>query len=482
MATVASSMRPMVTFADALPTRRSSSSSSSNGDANAAAAREKERQAKSTNGCPVYGCVLLPRDIFYDKLSQRALESLREAKEEEEAKQHAEGGGVSDSVSTGTTSSTTSEQAAQSALTEMLMAGDDDMATLTLIGYKGGDPNEQINQDRAFVISPYKFCDDEEDDDADAAAAAVVANQQQPPPQQPQRLMGVFDGHAHLGERVSEYSVQQVPKLLASKLNEYRAAIRDVSQDTTTIIERCLEETFEEIDQRAPAYPSGGCTATVVLQLGHMVFVANAGDSVSFLVVHKPSTNETEVVYMTREDKPDLPDERERVERMGGRVYIPDRPGSTPRVIYFDKSTGSQSGLAMSRSIGDWDAGRVGVIPNPIVNVIDLNDIVQQYSLQHEKDDVHIFAVSASDGMMDFLDTDTISTVMAAALFEDDSDHPLTACERLISIAAASWQRAKEGRYRDDIAIAVSKLRTPPAPAASTSSNKQTTTAKQEEL
>jgi serine/threonine protein phosphatase PrpC len=178
--------------------------------------------------------------------------------------------------------------------------------------------------------------------------------------------------------------------------------------------------------------------------------------------VYRPATsNETEIIYMTREDKPDLPDERARVERMGGRVYIPDRVGSTPRVIYYDRSTGSQSGLAMSRSIGDWDAGRVGVIPSPIVDVVDLDQVVEKYSNGKDDDDVHIFAVSASDGMMDFLDSETIASVLAASLFDENSDHPLTACERLISIAAASWQRAKEGRYRDDIALAVSKLRTP---------------------
>jgi serine/threonine protein phosphatase PrpC len=425
MATVAS-IRPMVAFAEATT-------------------REKERNARSTNGtCPVYGCVLLPRDIFYDTLSQRALNQLRAAKEEEEEREY-------DSVGASTTDSSSEaaslkhqQEVSEQALKELIMSGDEDMATLTLIGYKGGDPNQQINQDRAFVIAPFSFCDEQD-------------KPQKNNEHYEQRLMGVFDGHAHLGERVSEYSVQQVPKLLAHKLNANRDEIAN-----DDVVRKCLEETFEEVDQRAPAYPSGGCTATVVLQLGSQVYIANAGDSVSFLVVHRPTTNETEIIYMTREDKPDLPDERDRVERMGGRVYIPNRAGSTPRVIYYDRSTGSQSGLAMSRSIGDWDAGRVGVIPSPIVDVVDLEEVVKKFSNGKDDDDVHVFAVSASDGMMDFLDSETIASVLAAALFNENSDHPLTACERLISIAAASWQRAKEGRYRDDIALAVSKLRTPP--------------------
>ena len=33
------------------------------------------------------------------------------------------------------------------------------------------------------------------------------------------------------------------------------------------------------------------------------------------------------------------------------------------------------SGLAMSRSIGDWDAGEVGVIPDPLIDILDVKEI-----------------------------------------------------------------------------------------------------------
>ena len=29
----------------------------------------------------------------------------------------------------------------------------------------------------------------------------------------------------------------------------------------------------------------------------------------------------------------------------------------------------------MSRSIGDWDAGEVGVIPDPMIDILDMNEI-----------------------------------------------------------------------------------------------------------
>jgi hypothetical protein len=78
-------------------------------------------------------------------------------------------------------------------------------------------------------------------------------------------------------------------------------------------------------------------------------------------------------------------------------------------------------------------------------------------------DDVYIFAVSATDGMMDFLDAQSIAQTLAPSLFDENGTHVLTACEMLISAAASGWQRAKQGRYRDDIAIAVSTIRIPPS-------------------
>lgn len=132
-------------------------------------------------------------------------------------------------------------------------------------------------------------------------------------------------------------------------------------------------------------------------------------------------------------------------------------------------------------------AGKVGVIPDPIVDVIDIPNVVEAnlddasenmcvvidengdmnmepcHQVGGGVDDVHVFAVSATDGMMDFMDAQTIASTLGPSLFSEKNEtHVLTACEMLISAAASEWQRAKQGRYRDDIAIAVSTIRIPP--------------------
>ena len=396
--------------------------------------------------CPPYGCPLLPRDMYFDEDAKRALKVIRFNSA------HAAPYDDGDVVEIDLDSS--------QALELLKNAGGKDRATLTLIGYKGGDLKEQINQDRAFVISPYFVQQTEDHDNSDTKQSTI-------------RLMGVFDGHAKLGELVSEYTVTTLPKLLSTKLE---TIIAESKVDTLqTAVQKALIETFIELDKTAPAEKSGGCTASVVLQLGKDAYVANAGDSRSLIATFNKATSEVKIVYITREDKPDLPEERSRVESMGGQVYVPTpdriRMGASSRVLYVDPVTGGTNGLAMSRSIGDWAAGEKGVIPDPTVDVIDIEKLINGNEecaasaenaaggeLSQCRGDIEVFAVSATDGLLDFMNVNDIANTIATSLYVDDGPHPLSACESLITTAASAWWQAKNGQYRDDIAIAVSKL------------------------
>jgi len=442
--------------------------------------------SKKKSGCPFYGCPLKPIDVHYntDDLKQ-ALAELRNDKR-------------LNVVATG-------------AARMLSSSATDQHVTLTLIGYKGGTLESQINQDRSVIVSPYTvYPIPANDENAESSAPGEEKDKENKspndlnPPEKPlspgiesflkldRTLLGAFDGHAPLGEKVSEYTATELPKLLATKLTSKAAAAASetlTEKQQVEITKDALIETFVELDGSVPADPSGGCTATVILHQGTKVYVANAGDSRSFVVAYRPSTNNVTITYISREDKPDLPDERARVEAAGGQVYIPAR--GTSRVVYHDALTGAPTGLAMSRSIGDWEAGKMGVIPNPIVDVLDTQALVAQILMEdagdvadtdayqvdtlgsivgvssdyegRPDDDVYLFAVSATDGMMDYLAAPEIARVLAHALFDEAGAHPVTAAEHLIFAAANAWQQAKQGRYRDDIAIAAAAIRWPPA-------------------
>jgi len=447
--------------------------------------------------CPLYGCPFLPMDVHYDEEVKAQLENMRKNSSNQDEK----GGDSEDGKVRAMLKSSGSEKA----------------ATLTLVGYKGGRLEDQINQDRALALAPYLYrnispstSDGGESVSDSPADAGPVA-----------RLIGAFDGHAKYGERVSEYVTRTLPALLGSKLAD-RDATSSAEDDAGEAdrrrrdhdVGKILRDTFLELDATSPAHPSGGCTASAVLQLGTRIYVANAGDSRSFVGVHvAPPPGRggdkkaiTAIVYGTREDKPHLSTERYRVEHMGGTVYLPngfsDTGKGTTRVLYTDPTTGSTSGLAMSRSIGDWDAGAVGVIPDPLIDILDTNEIkkrvvaklneacnkdVEEVEIDpasgesspsaagcvtYTESDVKIFAISATDGLLDYLPVNAIANHVAKGLYdtaaaineegegvdEKQTTHPLLVCEDLIYAAAQGWQDDKKGRYRDDIAIAVADL------------------------
>ena len=138
-------------------------------------------------------------------------------------------------------------------------------------------------------------------------------------------------------------------------------------------IVKALNETFVEVNNNgAPSFFLGGSTASVSLRWGSKLYMANAGDSQTNLVssfMHSPSSSKVE--YRTRRDKANLPEEKERILKMGGKIHL-NANGFDPRVIVHSNAAKETIGLAMSRSIGDWDFKKFGVISEPIIDVIDL--------------------------------------------------------------------------------------------------------------
>jgi serine/threonine protein phosphatase PrpC len=343
--------------------------------------------------CPSYGCSMLPRDIVFDEKARKGLQKV--SRDDDDG------------------------------LEELKESGNENHATLTLIGYKGGELTDQINQDRYFVVSPFM---------------------------KSFHLSGVFDGHGNLGEVVSEFAVTETPKRLADKLGRLK------SLDDDNAIVQALKDTFVEIDRDVPTNGIGGCTASVVLQIGTKVYVANAGDSISMVATFDKVNKKVDLLFVSREDKPHLQDERARIESMGGSVWIPrNLEEESSRVIFVDPKTGYQSGLAMSRSIGDWDM--TGAIAEPLVEVVDLSKLRCISDESNESCTTSsVFVISATDGMMDYIQPSDIAASFASGLIQEDGPHPLNVAEDLIHLASRGWDKDMQGEYRDDIAVVASRL------------------------
>ncbi|KAG7366498.1 protein phosphatase 2C [Nitzschia inconspicua] len=262
----------------------------------------------------------------------------------------------------------------------------------------------KTNQDRGGIAFPYGNC----------AKTALFA---------------VYDGHGHGGELVSQYALHEVQRLL------------EKHEDFNTNIEKAFKDTFTRVDSSLkdecliePLY--AGTTACVALLRDKQLVLSNVGDSRSVLAKRKGDSYEA--IDLTQDQNPDLPQERERIEGMGGFVSPPPEPGLSARVWLDEKCT--QIGLAMARSIGDHAVKPIGVIAEPVVTF---------HEVQPEDD----FVILATDGVWEFISSSEAVKIVSKNL----SNGSTKACRALIEAAAARWHD-EEGEYRDDITAIIIRL------------------------
>lgn len=229
---------------------------------------------------------------------------------------------------------------------------------------------------------------------------------------------------------MSQYALHEVQRLL------------EKHEDFNSNIEKAFKETFIKVDSALkdecliePLY--AGTTACVALLRQNQLVLSNVGDSRAVLARKKGDC--WEAINLTQDQNPDLPEERERIEDMGGFVSPPPEPSLSARVWLDEMCT--QIGLAMARSIGDHAVKPIGVISEPVVSF---------HELQPEDD----FVILATDGVWEFL-----SSVEAVEIVSENLSKGSTkACRSLIEAAAARWHD-EEGEYRDDITAIIIRLR-----------------------
>ena len=206
-------------------------------------------------------------------------------------------------------------------------------------------------------------------------------------------LVMLLDGHGQEGDLLADYVREMLPQRLAEKLNSQPCCQSD------EWIQQQLNETFLEVNEEAPPMSAlrGGCTASITLRIDSKLYFANAGDSRTILVNYQNPQN-APIIYMTRFDKAHLPDERARIESMGGSIHTPKDHPNGSRVIAFSVSNIPHEpiGLAMSRSIGDWEWKPGGVIAEPITKTVDVAFVEGVAS------DSKLLLLAASDGVWDY--------------------------------------------------------------------------------
>eukprot|EP00826_Nyctotherus_ovalis_P066652 TRINITY_DN9878_c0_g1_i9.p1 TRINITY_DN9878_c0_g1~~TRINITY_DN9878_c0_g1_i9.p1 ORF type:complete len:446 (-),score=94.89 TRINITY_DN9878_c0_g1_i9:875-2212(-) len=266
-------------------------------------------------------------------------------------------------------------------------------ATMTMMGKLITNPNKK-NQDARLIIKDFnsvKNC----------------------------YLLAVLDGHGHFGHLVSHYVKQRLPLNLELLLPSPAQTVAVEHK----VLEEAVKKTNEDLLASKINVMFSGTTLVAVLLAGDRLICANVGDSRA--VVGKLRNSQWTAHAISRDHKPDSPQEYERIINSNGRVQSYMSTNGTPlgpkRVWKKDENV---PGLAMSRALGDRSASEAGVICTP--------EIVEK---QLDKEDKLL--VLASDGVWEHMENEEAVEIVGN-YWERNS--PKDAVERLVREARARWE------------------------------------------
>ena len=149
-----------------------------------------------------------------------------------------------------------------------------------------------------------------------------------------------------------------------------------------------------------------GTTLCSALILGNILYLINIGDSRAILGTYNSRINKWKTTQLTVDHKPNNPNENRRIIFYNGRIErhkneFGDEVG--PYRVYGKDSDSNSQGLTMSRSIGDLESKKYGVIYDPEIF---------KYELK-ENDKV---IVIASDGLWDQLKNEEVMEIIGECL------------------------------------------------------------------
>ena len=239
---------------------------------------------------------------------------------------------------------------------------------------------------------------------------------------------GVFDGHGLQGHFVSQAIKQFLTNCSYFDFNTQPMILSVFSSLSNNINN---SKYFDSMDS--------GSTVILVHINSKKIISINCGDSRAILITKKNNSNylnrrANNIIELSRDHKPDLPEEKMRIERSGGRV---DKIfGMGPYRVWFKNE--DFPGLAMSRSIGDKLAHRVGVSDIPEI---------KEFNIEENSP---LAIVLASDGVWEFMSNEEVSDIVYR--FEDNKDASICA-KKIVERARQTWE--KTGYAIDDITCVV---------------------------
>jgi serine/threonine protein phosphatase PrpC len=246
-------------------------------------------------------------------------------------------------------------------------------------------------------------------------------------------IFGVLDGHGPSGHYISKFAAQFIQNYIVNnpeiknltKLESIYLKLKEnnyqIIKQSFTLIDRQLEsQSFESL--------GSGTTCILVVQVGRNVICANVGDSRAVAVFDEDTDNnlsQLNVTPLSIDYKLEIPEERNRIIMAGGAVeQAKNSLGIRMGPLRIFTPGKDYPGLAMSRSIGDLEGKKYGIIAEPGIIEFNVNESTK-------------YIVLCSDGVWEFLSNEQVKEIGRGFYL---NNNPNGYVEELLKLSVKEWE------------------------------------------
>lgn len=271
-----------------------------------------------------------------------------------------------------------------------------------------------------------------------------------------------MDGHGSEGHLVSDFVKNQIKEYFNNKkiyainnknkefsFNKFGISFEiydKLKHNNYELIKNFYEYTNKKLSDTEFDINFSGTTCIMVFKIGKKIICSNVDDSRAILVERKlifeektnSILNKYEIIELSHDHKPNNKGEKERIEKCGGEVaqeFLNEEDEKSDLPFRVWKEGCNYPGLAISRSLGDKIAEKIGVISEPEFIEAEIN--------KNSK-----YIIMGSDGVFEYLTNNDILEISNKYL---NNDNLQKACKIIVEKAATLF-RQKENRV-DDITI-----------------------------
>ena len=257
----------------------------------------------------------------------------------------------------------------------------------------------------------------------------------------PLQIFGIFDGHGQKGHLISKYLNTFFTNFFTKSESSKYFSLNYLKRENN-LFQYFKNRNYEAIKNlfssceksiKINTELSGSTCNLIFIFNNKNIICANLGDSRAIMI-----KKNNEIIQLSRDHKPELNDEKERILSMDGRIERkPKNAKYGPYRIWLkDKDI---PGLGVSRAFGDLIGKSVGVIAEPEVN---------DWNIEYEECKC---IVIASDGVWEFVSNDKVRDIVVNCENLEGKEKICT--QEIVDYAKKVWGMNNE--IVDDITVTV---------------------------